>query len=78
VGSFLDISLSIECPKCGSKSKKSLRWIKTHDEFTCHCGAIVSLKSESLQNKVASAEKGLAELQEQLRKFSKLNEEPGH
>jgi len=74
MGSFLDISLAIECPKCGSKSKRSLRWIKAHDQYVCHCGHVITLKTDELGTKVKAAEKGLADLQELLKKVSPLND----
>jgi ribosomal protein S27E len=34
--------IDVSCPNCGTKTKKSLVWLRDNDEFVCnHCGTIV-------------------------------------
>jgi hypothetical protein len=70
-GVFDNHELSIPCATCGESSKKSIGWIKTHNELVCPCGQVIGLKSEQLLGELKKAEKALADFSAKLKRFGK-------
>ena len=50
-----DISVELPCENCGRKSEKTVGWIKSHDEFTCTCGTVISLERDDVLNAIGNA-----------------------
>lgn len=58
---FEKAEIGIPCPKCGHETKKSIGWIKAHDEFTCAgCGSVIALEKEKLLSGLKGIDKSLA------------------
>lgn len=57
------VNVTIECPNCGSSTKKPLGWIRTHNPLICSCGADVSLSPEQISAETEKAERSIAALQ---------------
>ena len=36
-----DLEIELHCENCGRKTKKSVEWVRDHDEFACDCGTTV-------------------------------------
>jgi hypothetical protein len=69
---FGGAELPIPCPRCGHHTKKSIGWIKTHHEYTCRCGGLVTFKADKLIKPLEEAPIKAAEaLREALKKFNK-------
>ena len=69
---FLDSAeIEIPCQKCGSKTKKSIGWVRAHSEFTCACGATTTLDASQFKSEIAKVERSLADLQRTLKQFGK-------
>lgn len=57
---FDDQTIDIPCPNCGAKAKKSVAWIRRHDEITCAgCGAAITLKADELIRGLDEAQRAL-------------------
>ena len=64
---FESHKLTKACPQCGRKFTKTVRWLESHDEFTCtKCGAV--FKTKEFRAALAKARKGADEL---IAKFKK-------
>lgn len=70
-GLFDAASLEIPCENCGRKTKQTIGWIKTHEQFTCPCGTVINLKADQFRRELAAAEAALVCFQRALQK-------PGH
>jgi hypothetical protein len=68
---FDNQTISIPCPECGHKTRKSIRWIRAHDEFTCQCGVVIRLERDKLLAGLEKAEGAIANLKRRLRNFGK-------
>ena len=56
---FDDQSLDIPCPRCSRKTAKTIRWLKTHDHFTCRCGSRIELDKDDLLRELKDVEKAI-------------------
>lgn len=69
---FDDQTISISCPGCGKATEKKVRWIRAHGELVCpSCKNTIALEREKLLASLNSAEKGLRNLRNTIRKFGK-------
>ncbi len=37
------VEISIPCSDCGRSIKKTMKWVQSHDELICECGASIDL-----------------------------------
>ena len=37
------VEISIPCSDCGKSTKKTMKWVQSHDELICECGASIDL-----------------------------------
>ena len=59
-GMFDNQTLDVTCPRCGKQVKKTVAWIKSHNEFTCSgCRNRVELDRDQFLDGLAMAEKTL-------------------
>lgn len=36
------LEIDVPCPNCGTKTRKSIAWLRSNDEFLCrNCGTII-------------------------------------
>lgn len=69
---FLDTTeIEIPCQNCSRKTKKSIGWIKSHNDFTCACGTHITIDASNFKSEIAKAERSFAELQKTLKNFGK-------
>jgi hypothetical protein len=66
-----DAEIEIPCSKCGHKTKKSIRWIKSNNEYFCTCGARINLNTSQFRRKIADTESALRKLRDSFNKFNK-------
>ncbi|ARD51689.1 hypothetical protein BHT24_10380 [Escherichia coli] len=50
------------CPKCGTKTKKKIAWLKSNKSFTCRCGATINVNSSQLTSEIRMVEDKLKKL----------------
>jgi len=62
-----DQELTINCPRCGYKTKKSIGWIKSNNQLTCICFTILNLKTEEFKRQLASTEASFDRLKKTLK-----------
>ena len=62
-----DLEIEIPCENCGRKTKKTIRWIKSNNEFVCACGTHISLDSSDFRAKIAKIERDLGNLGKSLK-----------
>lgn len=69
---FLDnAEIEIPCSNCGSKTKKSIGWIKSNNQFTCTCGTTIKLDADQFRGEIAKVDASFADLQRTLKSFGK-------
>lgn len=62
--------LDFPCPHCGHKLSETVAKLKTNPKLTCRaCRTVIDVNATDLRQKVATAEKALADLS---RKISRL------
>ncbi len=54
------VTISIPC-KCGTKTDKTIGWIKSNTEFVCICGITIPLNSDYFTLKIADVKNMLAD-----------------
>lgn len=54
---FENETINITCGNCSRDTPKTIRWLKTHDRFTCSCGTVVTIDSRDLNAKISDIEK---------------------
>ncbi len=37
------VEISIPCSDCGKSTKKTTKWVQSHDELICECGVAIDL-----------------------------------
>ena len=42
-GMVENVEISIPCSNCGKWTKKTIKWVQSHDQLVCECGAAVDL-----------------------------------
>jgi hypothetical protein len=55
-------ALEIPCPQCGQKHKKTVGWLKSHQDIACGCGGTIAVDSRDLHRKLADVEKQLKDI----------------
>ena len=58
--------LSLPCSHCGRKTKKSIGWIKRHQQFTCVCG-VTTFKANELIRGIREADRTIDKFKRNLR-----------
>jgi hypothetical protein len=49
-GMIDQVEISIPCSDCGKRTKKTMKWVQSHEELICECGASIDLdKTEETQ-----------------------------
>jgi uncharacterized Zn finger protein len=48
--------IELQCETCGGKTKKSIEWIRDHDEFACDCGTMIRVDPSKYRKELAKAE----------------------
>ncbi len=66
-----DAEFDLECEHCGGKTKKSFKWMKDHDEFTCECGTLIPVDVSKYRKEFAKSESQLDGVQGLMEKLSK-------
>ena len=65
-------SIAIECPHCGHKTMKSLRWINANDQLVCgSCDALLTLESKEIVGNISKALKAVAKFRSQIAEVTK-------
>jgi hypothetical protein len=54
-----DAAIELDCANCGGKTKKSIGWIKDHDQFTCECGTLIPVDPSNYRKELAKSESEL-------------------
>ena len=54
---FLIIRLFLYLPKRGRETKKTIGWVNTHNEFTCSCGAVITLDTSKFKLGIAKGQR---------------------
>lgn len=69
---FDKAEIAIPCPQCGHESKKTIGWMKSHENMQCPgCGSVITLDSAELKKGIASAEKSLKDFGKNLSRLGK-------
>jgi|HubBroStandDraft_1064217.scaffolds.fasta_scaffold00009_41 hypothetical protein len=69
---FLDnAEIGIPFPKCGQKTKKTVGWLKSHNQMVCRCGAEINIDQRQFRDGVGKAERGMDDLKRALKRFGK-------
>jgi hypothetical protein len=66
-----DAAIELECANCGGKTKKSIGWIKDHDQFTCECGTLIPVDPSKYRKELAKSESELDGVQGLMEKLGK-------
>jgi len=48
--------VEVTCENCGSKTKKSVAWMKEHGEFECGCGTMIRVDPGRFRKELVNAE----------------------
>lgn len=64
-------TIDLPCSGCGQKHKKTLGWLKAHQQFTCGCGASITVDLTQLEQGLARANKSLDGLKAAFGKLGK-------
>ena len=70
-GIFDNQSIDIPCPDCGHKVAKTIAWLKTHRDFTCRCGARVSLDPSQLRGQIAKVDRAFDDFKRTMGKLGR-------
>ena len=54
-----DTEIELECENCGGKTKKSIEWIKKHNQFSCECGNLIHVDPSKYRKELAKTESEL-------------------
>jgi len=55
-------NVSIPCPSCQRKTKKTIGWIRENTAFTCECGAEVKFDQSDYADAAAAVEASMNKL----------------
>jgi hypothetical protein len=66
-----NFDIELECENCGGKTKKSIEWIKVHDQFTCECGTLIRVNPNKYRKELAKTESELDGVQGLMEKLGK-------
>jgi hypothetical protein len=66
-----DTTVEISCKSCGSKTKKSVGWMKDHGEFECGCGTMVTVDPNEFNKELMNTESDLDGSQGLLKKLGR-------
>ena len=59
---LIDVGFKIPCLECGKRTEKTIRWIQTHGELICECGAAIDLDATEETKAVRTLKKTLKRL----------------
>ena len=54
-----DAEIELECENCGGRTKKSIEWIKKHNQFSCECGNLIHVDPSKYRKELAKTESEL-------------------
>lgn len=66
---FDDVTKVIECP-CGTQHEKTVKWLRTHGEFNCECGAVISIEG-TFGNDMKRADKVIDDFRKNIRRINR-------
>ena len=66
-----DAEIEISCENCGSRTKKSIGWIKDHEEFECGCGTMIPVDPSKFRKELVKTESELDGFQGLMEKLGK-------
>ncbi len=71
--SILDSAeIGVPCPGCGHETKKSVGWLRSHDELVCSgCGETIRLDDEGFRAGLDSADKAMGDFKRNLARLNK-------
>ena len=55
------VEVELVCEACGRKTKKTVGWIESHENFTCPCGLPVRCGPDSISREVREVNRGVDE-----------------
>lgn len=65
------VNIEIPCEHCGSKTKKTVGWLKTHNQLFCTCGVSTALSVDQFKEQIAKAEESVTALQQTVKNLGK-------
>lgn len=69
---FDDAEIEIPCTGCSQKTAKTVRWLKSNNQFVCSgCGATINLDSDQLIAGLDKVDDVFAKLRASLQKIGK-------
>lgn len=68
---FDKAEIEIPCAGCGSKTKKTVAWLKRNKTLTCACGAVVNIDADQIRREMHKVEKALDQLKRTLKRFGR-------
>ena len=71
-GIFDSEKLAITCKNCGRETKKTIAWLKTHDQFTCKCGTLTRLDKSEFTGNLRKADEAIAAFKRKIKLLNKL------
>lgn len=63
--------IEIPCENCGSKHKKTIRWVKGNKKLTCTCGTVITINSDQFRREIDRVEKSITDLTKSFKKLGK-------
>ena len=66
-----DLPIPLTCPKCSRETKKTIGWVNTHNEFTCSCGAVITLDTSKFKLGIAKGNAAVKGLQDAVKRIGK-------
>jgi hypothetical protein len=66
-----DVEIKFQCEKCGAMHRKTLGWMKGHDELTCACGTTIPVDAREYHKERVKAESTRDGVQGMLEKLGK-------
>jgi ribosomal protein S27E len=65
-------AVDVPCPGCGHKNRKTVGWLKTHDQMTCGgCGKVVQLESSGFRKGMREVDASLKKLTDTFKKLGR-------
>ena len=64
--------VDIPCPGCGHKNRKTVRWLKSHKQFTCAGCGKVEIETSALGKGLRDADAEIAKLTKSFEKLGRI------
>jgi hypothetical protein len=67
-----DAELSLPCPKCRRRTKKTVAWVRAHTQLVCPgCSTKITLKTDELERGIRELERQFSDLKRSVRSITK-------